>query len=204
MADYIDDSYWRLLAEADPAVICRQKRCRFFPETGDYQLRLWGLDYRIDRQRREIVTVGNAPAPHPYFNVFIVSYLLLDREIAPVGEWVSEKDFPGGATFFRGPHLLPTALVAERYQDDLAAFSSRCRELGGLELAMADRAFSFTITPDIPVAALYWSGDLDFPAEAKILYDRSLIGVLALDVMYSLAVTICYRLAGRTHRSIPK
>lgn len=197
MADYVDASYWQVLKAADPAVLCRCGRCQYHPDSGDYTLSLWGVDYRIAIHRQEIINTTQGTPSHPYFNVFIVSYLLLEGDISVVGEWISEKDFPGGATFFRGPHLLPSTLITERYGNDLQDFSARCQELGGTPLSLADRAFSFTIAPEVPVAVLYWSGDADFPAEAKILFDRSLISGLQLDVVYSLGVTICHRLAGR-------
>jgi hypothetical protein len=56
---------------------------------------------------------------------------------------------------------------------------------------MADAAFCFSITPDLPVAVLYWVGDEDFPAEAKILYDRSISELLTLDILFALAVGVC-------------
>jgi Domain of unknown function (DUF3786) len=197
MAEYVDASYWQVLKAADPAVLCRHGRCQYLPDSSDYTLSLWGVDYRIAVDRQEIINTTPGAHSHPYFNVFIIFYLLLEGDISVVGEWISEKDFPGGATFFRGPHLLPSMLITERYGNDLQGFSARCQELGGTPLSLADRAFSFRITAEVPVAVLYWSGDADFPAEAKILFDRSLINAMQLDVVYSLAVTICHRLAGR-------
>lgn len=197
MAEYVDASYWQVIKAADPAVVCRRGRCQYHPDNGDYTTSLWGVDYRIAVHRQEIVNTTREGPSHPYFNVFIISYLLLERDIAVVGEWVSEKDFAGGATFFRGPHVVPSTLITERFGNDLQSFAARCQELGGTSLPLADRAFSFSIVPEIPVAVLYWSGDADFPAEAKILFDRSLISGLQLDVVYSLAVTVCHRLAGR-------
>jgi hypothetical protein len=58
---------------------------------------------------------------------------------------------------------------------------------------MADAAYSFRITTRIPVAVLYWIGDEDFPAESKILYDRTIAENLASDIIYALAVGICER-----------
>lgn len=197
MAEYVDATYWQVLKAADPDILCRHGRCRFHSESGDYTLSLWGVNYRIAVHRQEIITTTPGAPSHPYFNVFIVSYLLLEGDISVVGEWISEKDFPGGATFFRGPHLLPSLLISERYGNDLQDFAARCQELGGTPLSLADRAFSFLIAPQVPVAVLYWGGDADFPAEAKMLFDRSLIKAMPLDVVYSLAVTICHRLAGR-------
>jgi Domain of unknown function (DUF3786) len=197
MADYVDASYWQVLEQADPAVLCRRGRCQYHPDSGDYTLHLWGIDYLIAVHRQAIINTTEGTPSHPYFNVFIVSYLLLEGDISVVGEWISEKDFPGGATFFRGPHVVPSMLITERYGNDLQDFAAQCQELGGTPLSLADRAFFFRIAAEVPVAVLYWSGDADFPAEAKILFDRSLIDGLQLDVVYSLAVTICHRLAGR-------
>ena len=65
----------------------------------------------------------------------------------------------------------------------------------GSSLGLADAAFAFTITPRIPVAVLYWEGDDEFPAESKILYDKTIAEQLASDIIYALAVGICERMA---------
>jgi hypothetical protein len=59
---------------------------------------------------------------------------------------------------------------------------------------MADAACYFKITPQIPVAVVYWRGDDDFPAESKILYDRTIAEHLASDIIYAIVVGICERL----------
>jgi hypothetical protein len=59
---------------------------------------------------------------------------------------------------------------------------------------MADAAYRFQIAPRIPVAVLYWTGDEDFPAESKILYDRTIAEHLAADIIFALAVVICERI----------
>jgi hypothetical protein len=128
---------------------------------------------------------------HEYFHLFMVHYLLTVKAVEISGEWISEKDMPGGAAFFRGPHEIPTRLIADRFGEDRRRFNDRCRNLHGAERDMADAAYGFTIAPRIPVAVLCWEGDEDFPAEAKILYDKTIADHLALDVVYALAVGIC-------------
>ena len=108
--------------------------------------------------------------------------------------WISEKEIPGGPTFFRGPHALPTDLITKRFGNDLAAFGKRCASLKGSPLEMADAAYRFDIVPRVPVAVLYWCGDEEFPAEAKLLFDKSIARRLATDVVYALAVGVCERL----------
>jgi hypothetical protein len=198
MTTYLDHTYFQELAQAAPADICRNGRCRFDSVGRTYSLSVWNEEYVIDCAGKKIGRIGAAtPEPHEFFSLFIIYYLLAAKDARVSGEWISEKDLPGGATFFRGPHLLPTDLISGRFGDNLAEFKKCCRESGGAALDLADAAFRFDITPDIPVAVLYWQGDEDFPAEAKILYDRSITALLPLDIVFALAVAICARLGGR-------
>lgn len=159
---------------------------------------MWGDRYLVDWGNGTIERDGaTMPHPHAYFYLFIIYYLLLSKDITPQGEWISEKDLPGGVTFFRGPHLLPTDLISDRFGNDLQGFSNFCEKLGGAPLELADAAFAFAITRDITIAILYWTGDEDFPAEAKILYDKAITDHLPLDIVYALAVEVCTRLGSR-------
>ena len=131
---------------------------------------------------------------HDYFYLFMIHYLLQSKETELSNEWISEKDIPGGATFFRGPHEIPTKLISLRFNNNINEFKARCEQLHGTPLNLADAAYSFRITPRIPVAVLYWIGDEDFPAESKILYDRTIAEHLASDIIYALAMGICERI----------
>ncbi len=131
-------------------------------------------------------------------NLFAIYYLLRVKDIPLSEEWISEKDLPGGATFFRGPHLIPTELISGQFGNDLHAFNIWCEKLGGIQIDLADSAFRFQITPDIPVVVLYWKGDEDFPAKAKMLYNRTINEQLPLNVIWALAVGVCGRLCVST------
>ena len=194
MTTAVDHNYFKELAKASPTDICRQNRCSYDPTSKTYTLALWGDAYSINWEHETIQRCGaNGRPPHEYFHLFIMFYLLLQRDMVLAGEWISEKDLPGGPTFFRGPHLLPTHRISERFANNLDGFCESCQKLGGAPLKLADAAFSFTIARDIPIAVLYWTGDEDFPAEAKILYDKG-IANLPLDIVYALAVEVCSRI----------
>lgn len=177
----------------DPQAICSRTPCCYDDASGTYSLTTWGVEYSIDPAGQSISAVSPDQSLHEYFVIFLVHYLLHDTEIHPSGEWISEKDMTGGPTFFRGPHTIPTEWISERFDNDLDSFKQFCTTYSGEPLDMADAAFCFTLTPNIRVAVLYWTGDEDFPAEAKILYDSSLAEHFALDVIYALAVAVCDR-----------
>ena len=193
MNKWVDRQYFRELADAAPAQICRNKRADYDTFSGAYSVKIWNESYAIN-PKQETITVSPADfVPQEYFPVFLLYYLLRIGDNRPGNDWISEKDLPGGATFFRGPHLLPTSLISDSFGNDLQAFINCCYTLGGKPLEMADAAFEFLITPEIPVAILYWIGDEDFPAEAKMLFDRSMINFMPLDVVFALAVEVCDR-----------
>ncbi|MCG8615571.1 MAG: DUF3786 domain-containing protein [Desulfobacterales bacterium] len=184
------------LKHKDPETVCRHTGAMYHPETGGYTLDIWQRSFLADPAGRSVSQTGGDPIPKPdYAALFVVHYLLGATEADVSGDWVSEKDIPGGAAFFRGPHTLPTQGIVDTFGDDLERFKGQCGKLGGRPLDMADAAFAFDITPNIPVAVLYWQGDEDFGAEAKLLFDRSISAHLALDIIYALAVMVCKMLS---------
>ncbi len=199
MTNIIDKSYFHELDNAHPETLCRKGRCSYSAAKHQYSIEIWGDQFVIDPSNERIghAAANNSP-PHEYLDLFAIYYLLRVKDIPLQKEWVSEKDLPGGPTFFRGPHLIPTDLISKQFNNDLQKFRIRCTQLGGKPIDMADAAYRFSITDDIPMAILYWTGDEDFPPEAKILYDRSIAEQLSLDIVWTLAVGVCARLGTLT------
>jgi hypothetical protein len=196
MTNLIDSIYFQELSEQNPLEVCRRSLCSYDDTDKFYTVSVWGNLYKICPQQSLIECINKKKHErlHPYFDLFIVHYLLKAKEIEPVNEWISEKDIPGGSTFFRGPHEVPTDLITAQFNCNIQGFKNRCEQYMGTPLNLADAAFVFKITPRIPVAVLYWEGDDEFPTESKILYDKTIADHLALDIIYALAVGICERL----------
>ncbi len=191
----IDKSYFLELASTSPDSICKRLPCTYNTAEGNYSISLWGDEYCIDPKKMTIYCTATPDKPsHEYFPLFIIYYLLKTQPFTANNEWISENDIPGGSTFFRGPHLVPTNDMSERFGNDIDAFSDKCKKLGGTPLEMADASFSIEIAPQLHVAVLYWVGDEDFPAEAKILYDKTISDLFPLDIVFALAVEVCTRI----------
>ena len=180
----------------DPQDVCRRALCSYDSDTQGYAVAIWDADYGVYPEASRIVHLkDDTEVTDTSLSLFIVHYLLTSQERPIRKEWISVKDISGGATFFRGPHAIPGHLIQNRYKDDVAAFSDACEQLSGTPLSMADAAYSFRIAPRIPVAVLLWRGDEEFPAEAKLLFDKSIGDHLAPDIIFALAVVVCLRLA---------
>ena len=195
MTNSVDRIYFQELAEQNPKDVCRRTLCKYDDKNKFYTLSVWGDEYAVYPYESKIDRItSNFQSSHDLFYLFIIYYLLKSKEIEISNEWISEKDIPGGVTFFRGPHKIPTHLISNRYGNNIKEFRKRCEQLHGIPLDMADAAYSFNITPHISVAVLYWAGDDDFPPESKLLYDKTITEHLASDILFGLAVEICKKI----------
>lgn len=189
----IDKVNFKDLEALNPQDVISRTGCAYDTSTGQYRINIWGYDYCVEPHNNKIYPKENGLKTYQdFFYIFILHYLLTAKKILPSGEWVSEKDLKGGEGFFRGPHTLPLNVITKRVGNDIEFFESLCKKLGGNRIDFADAAFSFNITPSIPVAVLYWQGDEDFPSEAKLLFDKTIEKHLALDVIFALAVEVCH------------
>jgi hypothetical protein len=195
MTQLIDNVFFKDLQGQNPENVCRRALCSYNDEKKYYLLSVWGDEYAIYPYEQTIEPISkNIRTPHEYLSIFIIHYLLRAKATRLSDEWISEKDIPGGPTFFRGPHEIPTSLISSQYSGDIKKFGKICEQLGGALIDMADAAYVFKITPRIPVAVLYWEGDDDFLPESKLLFDKSITQHLALDIIFALAVDICTRI----------
>jgi len=191
----MDKTSFSDLKSCDPDLIVSRTGCQFDPIQAQYMVTVWDQPYCVDLKKYEIRPQDKElKTDHEYWHLFILYFLMKSKNLNPSGTWVSEKDIPGGATFFRGPHTIPTNLIAKRFGEDIDRFKRACENLKGIPLEMADAAFLFHITPTIPVAVLFWQGDEDFPSEAKLLFDRTIEQHLPLDIIYALSVEVCHAL----------
>ena len=196
MPDLIDHLHFTKLAALDPTEVCARTGASHDQNTNAYTLPFWTGACQISVDERRASWAVGTPQLPDYLTLVAVHCLLSAQTIRPSGRWVSEKDLPGGATFFRGPHAIPTTLITSMAHDSIPTFTSRCLTLGGTTLAMADAACAFTITEQLPVAVLYWAGDEEFPAEARLLFDETIIDHFHLDIVYALAVGVAETIGG--------
>ncbi len=192
MTNLIDAVNFKDLASYDPKEVIARTGSEYNKSKNEYVVKIWGYNYIVRPYSKEIMPEKEGlPTYKDYFYLFMLFYLMKSKDLPVSGEWVSEKDVPGGAAFFRGPHTLPTNDITQVYENDLEKFKKRCEALGGTPIELADAAYSFEIANNIPVAVLYWIGDEDFESEAKLLFDKTIEEHLPLDIIYALAVEVC-------------
>ncbi len=192
----LDLRFFAQLAERSPGEVCVRALCGWDRARECYALDAWGDSLAVYPKQELIRPAGSdQPSLELGGELAVVFYLLQAKDLPLKGEWVSEKDLPGGEAFFRGPHEIPTGLIANRFGEDLDGFRVACEAQGGTATDLGDVAYVIRVLPRVPVAVLLWGGDDEFGAEAKLLFDRTIGEHLPLDVIFGLATELCSRIA---------
>jgi len=184
--------------ESDPAVQAQRAGCPLElaePSTDRVSKRRLSSRGRIEIKRRVTVTFYGTPyvIEHPTAKVWaqetgempsyglqtlFLHYLLTANGHPLIGEWVSFRELPDGLFYqqaFRQRSLLP---LEDKFGHNRAAFERAATALRGERLDLADSSFRFHALPRVPLAALLWTGDEEFPPSIQILFDASAGGYL--------------------------
>jgi hypothetical protein len=120
------------------------------------------------------------------FQILLIRYLIAENGGPELGAAISEKDLPGGVTFFQGPHTLHTGPVAKIFGSDPDGFERIAKRLGAARYDYGDRAMKFYPFPSIPVTYVLWTQDEEFPASVSALFDKSISKWFELDMIFTL------------------
>jgi hypothetical protein len=206
--EQIDAAYWEELIKLDPAEVCRRSLGTYDLEKEAYRIPLLRQGYTIHPFHRSITRESDSETPsHRYGDVLfdealvLIVYLLRAREIPLAGNQQTEKDLPGGETFFRGPHELARRPILEHFGRNPEAFHGAAASLGGRRLDFGDAAFRFTALPRIPIDYILWAEDDEFPARLTIAFDPTVSAHLPLDVIWALVHLTTRRLVDASSES---
>ena len=189
----IDPAYWEELMNLDPNEVSRRTLVAYDPRSESYQVPMLNQGYTVHPFRRAIARDTEVPSPSCRYDrisfseaLVLILYLLRAREIPLAGRQVTEKDLPGGETFFRGPHALPREPILARFGRNPKGFVRAGLSLDGKPLDFGDGAFRFQALPRVPCDFILWSQDDEFPARLTIVFDATVTDHLPLDVIWAL------------------
>jgi len=189
----IDAAYWEELITMDPADVCRRSLGTYDPEEEAYRILLLHQGYTIHPFRRSITRETDPAARADRHGdilfdeaLVLIIYLLRACQIPLAGKQQTEKDLPGGETFFRGPHELARQPILKHFGPNPEGFHRAAASLGGQCLDFGDAAFRFQALPRVPLDYILWAVDDEFPARLTIAFDSTVSDHLPLDVVWAL------------------
>jgi hypothetical protein len=188
--------HWEDLRNHPQEQLLQQPGVQRAPDGRSYEVDFLNARYTVDPVAERIVELSPDPSRllTEEFQILLIRYLVAGDGGPLDGEDVSEKDFPGGVTFFQGPHTLYVSPIAELYGKNPAAFEVRAKQLGAVPIAYGDKGMRFVPFPRIPVAYVLWKEDDEFPASVSVLFDRSITRWFAFDMIFTLVLVLTGRI----------
>jgi len=143
------------------------------PATGAIRVDVLGGVLEIRTTDFSAVIPGNPKPPKPADHLLALHYLLGEFPMAPTGEWITFREFPGGQFYWESflsrsvkPLVGRVGNNTDLLRDHLGRFSAAVSHLpdGGIQAVI--RALGV-----IEVRLAYRPGDDEFPPSADVLYD---------------------------------
>ena len=124
----------------------------------------------------------------------LLNFLSLSHRIPVAAGLVNEHHLTGGTTFFRGPHVMASALLARRFTKDGLRLLEVGKKWGGKPVDFGEFALSLTIFPGLDWIVALWEEDEEFSARVQYLFDKNLEQMFQLDVIWALGNVVAAKL----------
>ena len=158
-------------------------------------VRLIDTTYRIDGHG---ITDSNGRVPDLGVSVVIASYLLRCPKVPPTdGPLCAFKDFRDAAPLVNFFTNNAEKAVAARFGGQPAQLTEKCLNLGGVPYdadLSYDVKFTFSALPRIPAYLLFNDADDGFPADCRILFNKSAETYLDMESLSVLGVILVHGL----------
>jgi hypothetical protein len=182
--DDVSPEIWEELKSRDPQEIV--ERTGVLYQDGSYHLPFLERTVLVDPVQRQVRVAGEAGSKPGFRLCLTVLMYLLRIDPTLLGPAISPLELPGGATFFRGHHVIPQMPLEERFGQDVAGFLAAARKLQGESRPAGDAAVALKVLPSLVVEVILWQADDEFPAQISFTLPAHLDKFWFLDAVWGL------------------
>jgi hypothetical protein len=180
----VSEEIWKDLQQHQAAEVTARTGVPF--RDGAYHLPFLNRQLLVDPARRQISPAA-AHETDPGFRACLSALLyLLQINTELLGPPISPLELPGGATFFRGPHAVPSGILEERFGRDAAGFLGAGKRLKAEVRTAGDAALAVQVFPGLAVEVILWQADDEFPARVSFALPAHLDRFWFLDAVWGL------------------
>ena len=184
---------WDDLRGRDP--IAAATACGARWDGARFVLPLLGRDYCVEPAAMRLTSVEAPERRVDYQTAMIlVKTLAFSTGASPSGQMATPRELVGGELFFNGPHAVNTPALERRFGADGQGLIARALAMGGQVSDGADVAVRLPGLPMLPLWALLWLADDEFPARAVVGVDSRAAQHLPLDGVWALTNLLIHRL----------
>ena len=156
------------------------------PGTGEITLSSLGTTLTLTWPTLTFSAADPALLSFPW-RLITLHYLATATGEPPGTDWVGYREIPGGLFYADTIAREVERPLGARFGEDPDLLLAAAAPLGGEQVEVADVAVVFHPFPYVPVVVALWLADEDFPAQAKVLYERRGVRSLPLQDLRLLA-----------------
>jgi hypothetical protein len=178
------EGLWEQLEQLDRQRTAQRAKCQYLTEPDRYVVTLLRTDYVVNLADRGILSADPGSPPAGFVQqLCILTYLINAQDVPFAGKLVGAESLPGGQFFFRGPHSLPTNKLEQAFGGQPDRLHKAAEQFDAERCQFGDSSVQFYVLPRIPITAVVWRADEEFPARASILFDQTAALQLPLDAL---------------------
>ncbi len=168
-----------------------------FEPSDDQSLHIPFLDrtYRVSYPLFEFQDQADSEKEIPIQEQVLILHYLMAAEVPGLtGPWVSYREIPGASFYFGAFVKRAVDPLKKVFGQNISGFSQAAEKLQARKIENGDAGFEFRVLPAVPLQLILWEGDDEFPAEANILFDKTIGRILSPEDVAWLAGMVVYRL----------
>ena len=156
---------------------------------------------RTYRITRETVVDSAGAAPPAWIAILIYNHLCMPDPPPPAGEWITFSSIPASHAKDKAWAGHVEEVIANHFAGNSGGLKNACAAMGGSAAEMPgnhDAAFTFRFFPHYPALLLFYDAvhDEDFPAQCKLLLDKTAPQYLDIESIVVLGEEFAGRLKG--------
>jgi hypothetical protein len=155
--------------------------------------------YRVTKEK---IKDASGKEPRPWVSILIYNHLCMPDPPSPAGEWITFSSVPASHAKDKAWAAHVEDVIAQHFTGKVSALQAACERIGGVRADVQgshDAAFAFRFFPHYPALLLFYDAvpDEDFPAQCKLLLDRTAPRYLDIESIVVLGEEFAGRLTGQ-------
>ncbi len=196
----------KLAAQREIEVQCRRAAasCSSSGAIGQITLKYLNQDYVIRFPEIEISAASGQPKVELRDQILMLHYLVRASGEPLSGQLITYQELKEGANYFPSFFKRAVKPLIDNFgplPDWLVELSAH---LGGARTSLGDVAVTIPAFPRVPITLVLWKGDEEFPPNANILFDSTVLDYLPVEDVNILCQTIIWQMVSRLREVQPK
>ncbi|MEW6008518.1 MAG: DUF3786 domain-containing protein [Candidatus Omnitrophota bacterium] len=152
--------------------------------------------YEIDLANKKVFSLScNAIAPE-HVGILILHYLIQKLKGLPLitNDWITFNQLPGGSGYYEAFRKRAIEPIIAKFANNPGNLLFCLERLKAKKIQYGDSAIVLDVFEQVPVMVCVWGRDEEFPAEANILFDRSILEIFPTEDIVVMAGFIAKQL----------